>query len=128
MGVLIAFCLLHLGLATTVQVLSRYQFASKDSMYGPATFPLTGNVGSDTKDWYLHAWIYVQSADASICLLGVSSTNNITVYRSGTDFLIGVAGVNSTFTGPQFEFAKWFFYRNRLDRGWALRLNTDQKW
>lgn len=110
MGLWILFCLLQYGLATTVLLLDRYQFSSKDNMMSPSTtFPTTGHVGPDTILWYLQSWIMVDTADSNICLLTVSHSDSAKVCLESSQFTVHFKTSSFVIPTVQFELKKWFF-------------------
>jgi len=102
---------LQLGLASTVRLLNRYQFSTKDNMMSsPTTFPTNGHVVTDKIVWYLQSWIYVAVADSDICLLTVShSSDSAKVCLESSKFRVRFGASYFDFTDVLFEFSKWFF-------------------
>lgn len=111
MGLLLAVCLLHLGLATTVQLIPRYYGRTKQAgMTTPTIYPLSSDVTADTENWYLHAWIsaFIQ-VGTDICLLSMISVDTVKVCKFGSAIQIIIGVDNSAMPAVIFVNDKWYF-------------------
>ena len=111
MGLWNSLCLLHCGLAAVWNIIPRYQYAVKDQNNLASTL-FAGHVGVNTKQWYLHSWVMIESTDSgALKPLGVEQlvSDAFFVNWVGTQLTITKAGTSTTTTVPQFELGRWFF-------------------
>jgi hypothetical protein len=74
-----------------------------------SAFSLTGHVGSDTDDWYLHSWIYAEGTSAPKCPMKVLANVDIMVCMGVTDFMISADSIITSITPTGFQPLKWYF-------------------
>jgi hypothetical protein len=106
------FCLLQIVMATTVQITPRYSAVEVGSNSSPPTFSLSGHVGADTSNWYLHGWMIFYSSTVMDCLLAVyTPPNNIFMCFDGflRIYLNSTPNSDAVLAGANYVVNKWFF-------------------
>lgn len=105
-------CLLQIVMATTVQIAPRYSAVEVGSNSSPPTFSLSGHVGADTNNWYLHGWMIFYSSTVMDCLLAVyTPPNNVFMCFDGflRIYQNSVPPSTPTFAGANYVLNKWIF-------------------